>query len=135
MTANAGMKTLYLVLLLATCACQERKQRVTDTPNAVRDLLIDRAFWQAEKANHAQDRITGAHRFVITNTSQRYGYQHIKIRFDYYDRSYRRIDSAVGFVEQAVGPRTAIKIDKLETRLTKPSAITATATVVNAAVD
>ena len=126
------MKTLYLSLLLATCACQERKQPTTDTPNAVRDLLIDRSFWQTKQAADSLDRITGIHRFVITNTSQRYGYQHVKIRFDYYDRAYHRIDSAIGFVEQGVGPRTAIKIDQLVTRLTKPGAVTATATVLNA---
>lgn len=129
------MRTLYLILLLTTCACQERKQRTTEAPNAIRDLLIDRSFWQIRKAGRDQDTIGGTHRFVITNTSQHYGYQRIKIRFDYYDRNYRRVDSAIGFVERAIGPRTAIKIDRLETRLTRPGAITAVATVVNAAVD
>lgn len=129
------MKALCLTLLLATCACQERKQSATDAPNAVRDLLIDRFFWQSQKASFPQDSTTGAHRFVITNTSQRYGYQHIQVRFDYYDRQYRRVDSATGFVERAVGPRTAIKIERLKTRLVRGEVVTATATVVNASVE
>lgn len=82
-----------------------------------------------------QDGMTTVHRFTITNTSQRYGYQHIKIRFDYYDRNYHKIDSAIRIVERVLEPRSAVKIDTLETKPTKEGITSVTATVLNASAD
>ncbi|MBD2755956.1 hypothetical protein [Spirosoma validum] len=129
------MKAIFWILLLSVFACQERKQAMKDKPDAIRDLLIDRSFWQRKAGPQPQGSIVGTHRFTITNTSQRYVYQHIKIRFDYYDRGYHKIDSALHVIERTIEPRSAIKIDTVETKLNKEGAMTATATIVNASVD
>lgn len=128
------MKALCWLLLLAVFACQQRKSTVENTPDAVRDLLIDRSFWQ-KKAINATDSSTNVHRFTITNTSQHYVYRQIKIRFDYYDRAYHKIDSAIRIIDRVVEPRSAVKIDTVQTKLTKEGVASATATVVNASTD
>lgn len=129
------MKILYWVLLLSAFACQERKRNSEDSPDAVRDLLIDRSFWQKKAVGQSQKESMSIHRFSITNTSQRYVYQHIKIRFDYYDRDFHKIDSSIRIVDRVIEPRSAIRVDTLETKLAKEGIASATATVVNASAD
>lgn len=129
------MKILYWVLALSAFSCQERKRTLEDSPNAVRDLLIDRSFWQKKAVGQLQKESMSIHRFTITNTSQRYAYQHIKIRFNYYDRDFHKIDSSIRIVDRVVEPRSAIRIDTLETKLAKEAITSATTTVVNASAD
>ena len=126
------MRVLFWILLLIVFSCQERKETQKNTPDAVRDLLIDRSFWQKKTVTSPLPGTMSIHRFTITNTSQRYVYRRIKVRFDYYDQAYHKIDSATRIVEQPVEPRSAIKIDTLETRLPRKEAFSATATVVEA---
>lgn len=129
------MKAACWVLLGVVFACQQRKQTVENNPDAVRDLLIDRSFWQKKENVLSQKDVVGVHRFTITNTSQRYVYQHIKIRFDYFDSHYHKIDSALRIIDRTIEPRSAIKIDTIETKLSKEGTVTATATIVSASSD
>ena len=129
------MKVLCWILVLAVSACQEHKQTSENAPAAVRDLLIDRSFWTKKTVAQAGDSITNIHRFTITNTSHRYAYRHIEVRFDYYDRDHHKIDSAVRIVEKTVEPRAAIMIGNFETNMAKEATATATATIVNASAE
>lgn len=125
---------IFGILLVSVLACQSGNQKVadTDTPNAVRDLLIDRIFWKRVPTGKAGEAPLNLHRFTITNTSPKYSYSKIDVRFDYYDRAHHKIDSAEQTVERTLEPRAAISIGELPTSPAKPETTSATITVLTA---
>lgn len=125
-------KMLCGLLLLAVYACQSGNQKVADTPNAVRDLLIDRIFWKAGPVDKASKAPVNLHRFTITNTSPTYSYNQIEVRFDYYDREHHKIDSATETVKRTLEPRAAISIGELPAGPAKSETTAATVTVLTA---
>ena len=126
------MRVLSGILLLLTFACQESKQKTAETPDAVRDLLIDRSFWKPSATGY---KAINLHRFTITNTSHKYLYRKIEVRFDYYDSNHRKVDSAKRIVDQSVEPRAAVKINDMQAGLAKPAIASATVTIISASAD
>ncbi|WP_461104795.1 hypothetical protein [Spirosoma koreense] len=122
------------ILIAVSFACQDKKQSAenTPTPDAVRDLLIDRSFWNRTPADSAHKELVNTHRLTITNTSHDYAYRQIEVRFDYYDRNQHRIDSAMHVVNRTIEPRAAITIGALKLNPAKEATATATATIVKA---
>lgn len=116
-------------------ACQESKQNTADSPDAVRDLLIDRSFWKSSATALTDGNRINVHRFTITNTSHNHTYRNIEVRFDYYDSNHRKVDSAKRIVDQSVEPRAAIKINGIKADLTKSTVASATVTIINALAD
>ncbi|MFD2933043.1 hypothetical protein [Spirosoma flavum] len=121
------------LLLLSVFACQSGQKNVdNDKPNAVHDLLIDRISWKTSPASQAGDTPINLHRFTISNTSPRYSYSQIEVRFDYYDRDHHKIDSSRQTVKRTLEPRAAIAIGELRAGSTKSATTSATVTVVTA---
>ena len=129
------MRVLFGILVLLAFSCQESKQKTVDSPDAVRDLLIDRSFWKPDATTPSGGNRINVHRFTITNTSHNYTYRKIEVRFDYYDSNHRKVDSAKRIVDQSVEPRAAIKINDIKADLTKPTATAATVTIISASAD
>ncbi|UHG92965.1 hypothetical protein [Spirosoma oryzicola] len=125
------MRLLLLLLLGFVSACQSDKPNSTAAVNASRDLLIDRVFWQPEQ-NQSQHTRVNQHKFAITNTSLQTGYRRITVRFDYYDQHYHWLDSAIYTVNQSIEPRSAIRIDSVQTGKANPATRSATVTVLRA---
>ncbi len=119
---------LCWVLLLSAFACQSGNKKVDDKPDAVRDLLIDRVFWKTSPGEAP----VNLHRFTISNTSPRYSYSQIEVRFDYYDRDHHKIDSSKQTVERTLEPRAAIAIGELRAGPAKSATISATVMVITA---
>lgn len=129
------MRVFCWILALLAFSCQESKQKTVDSPDAVRDLLIDRSFWKPSAIAPTGGNRINIHRFTITNTSHNYTYRKIGVRFDYYDSSHHKVDSAKRIVDQAIEPRAAIKINDIKTDLTKPDVTSATVTIISASAD
>lgn len=129
------MRVFCWVLVLLALGCQENKQKTTDSPDAVRDLLIDRSFWKPGSLSPAGGNRINVHRFTITNTSHKYTYEKIEVRFDYYDSNHRKIDAAKRIVDQLVEPRAAIQINDVKADITKPDVASATVTIISASVN
>ena len=129
------MRVFCWVLVLLALGCQESKQKTTDSPDAVRDLLIDRSFWTSSALSPTGGNRVHVHRFTITNTSHTYTYGKIEVRFDYYDSNHRKIDAAKHIVDQSVEPRAAIQINDIKANLAKPGVTSATVTVISASSD
>ncbi|GAB4034676.1 hypothetical protein GCM10028774_21850 [Spirosoma jeollabukense] len=108
---------------------------MADSPDAVRDLLIDRSFWKSNALSTTGGNRINMHRFTITNTSHKYTYRNIEVRFDYYDSSHRKIDTAKRIVDQSVEPRAATQINDIKADLSKPGVTSATVTVISASVN
>ncbi len=119
---------LFGILLLSAVACQSGNKKTDGTPDAVRDLLIDRVFWKTSSGASP----VNLHRFTISNTSPRYSYSQIVVRFDYYDRDHHKIDSSEQTVKRTLEPRAAIAIGELRAGSTKSATTSATVTVVTA---
>ncbi|WP_461113503.1 hypothetical protein [Spirosoma jeollabukense] len=129
------MRIFCWFLVILAFSCQESKQKMADSPDAVRDLLIDRSFWKSNALSTTGGNRINMHRFTITNTSHKYTYRNIEVRFDYYDSSHRKIDTAKRIVDQSVEPRAATQINDIKADLSKPGVTSATVTVISASVN
>lgn len=110
-------------------ACQGGHRHDHSQSTAVRDLLIDRVFWKPLPTNAHSDTLVNQHTFTITNTSAQHSYSQIKVRFNYYDANYHRIDSAKYVVAQSIEPRSAVTIRDVRMGKVNPATKTSTVTV------
>ncbi|GAB3936914.1 hypothetical protein [Larkinella terrae] len=122
------MRVIYWLLVITAFACQSNQTETQEKPDAYRDLLIDRVVWKKGDEPNATNR----HRFTLTNTSQSYAYEHIEIRFDYFDSTYHKISSSKSIIDTAIGPRAALKIPEIQDGLVNPATKSATVTIVQA---
>ena len=129
------MRTSSLFLLVLMVACQKKKQPDQAAAHAVHDLLIDRVFWKPVRVGGQSGRLVNQHQFAITNTSSEHGYSQISIRFDYYDSTYHRVDSATYVFAQRIEPRSTVRIGAIQPGVTNPATKSATVTVARAAID
>lgn len=134
-SAAPSMRIFCWILLLLELACQSDKSTSTDTADAVRDLLVDRMFWQTKALGRAPGTLINLHHFALTNTSQQYTYREIEVRLDYYDSAYHKIDSSKQIVKRTIHPREAIVIDQLQAGTASPGARSSTVTIITASAD
>ncbi len=129
---GASGPIFYWILLLFGAACQSDKSTSTDKADAVRDLLVDRMFWQTKASGRAPGDLINLHHFALTNTSQRYTYREIEVQLDYYDSTYHKIASSKPRIKRTIHPREAIVIDQLPAGPARPGTRSATVTIVAA---
>ena len=81
-------------------------------PNAKRDLVIHKFTWQKGEVGSVS-----YHWFTVDNTSKRYDYKTIPVRFIYYSAIGDEVGHTDKVIDKAVRVGETVRIDKLATEL------------------
>lgn len=123
------MKTLLFSLLFLT-ACQSNKQ---PDANALEDLMITHQVWTtSDPDNLFKGTESNRHSFTIKNSSKTFAYRRILVKFRYFDKDHKQIDSTETMVYKTVRPDSLLKVDGIDGTFYKPATKSATVTILKA---